>query len=190
MSLLTLTGAGLTSIIMGGTIASNATSITDDQTAPDMIDFTEWSNPGNAQTQNDTDATNPVTVAFPDNASSYLKALNYGDFSSIADGATIDLVTVYIRRKLTASGAQTVNDHVVKLVKGGTVSGNNKADLVTDYTDSYSIITYSYTPAQWGVTLTGADVKATDFGCVFSCKVTEFCSGVSVDHIYMEITYS
>lgn len=74
----------------------------------------------------------------------------------------------------TVSGSVfTVRDVNVKLVKGGTVSGDNKADTGTDWPSSDTDKTYGGAADLWGVTLTESDVEASDFGVVINAQFVE-----------------
>ena len=61
-----------------------------------------------------------------------------------------------------------VKDLEVKLVQGGTIGGDNKADTGTNWTGSDTVITYGTSSDLWGRTWTAAQVKASDFGAVIA----------------------
>lgn len=115
----------------------------------------------------------------------YLKGTNF-NFSSIPSGATIDGVQLLIRRSQTdISGG--VSDSVVRLVKGGTVSGANKSTGAS-WPASNVNVTYGGPTDLWGLTLTDTDVKDSSFGAVLSAV----CSGDSgfVRYFQMTIYYT
>lgn len=148
-----------------------------------------WSNPGNAATTNNTYATFTDSSA----GSNYLKAVNFG--FAVPSGATINGITVEIERKANVSagggGGARITDLNVKLVKGGTVSGSNKASA-TRWTTSEAYFTYGGAADLWGLTLTDADVNASNFGVVLSVvgNLADGSETGSVDHIRMTVTYT
>ncbi len=146
-----------------------------------------WSNPGNAQTADDAWATasTPGIAAL----SQYLKATNFG--FSIPSNAVIDGVTVKIERHSGAYAGLGVKDNTVKLVKSGSISGDNQADTDTAWPTTDGIKTYGSESDLWNVALTPADVNAADFGVVLSANhynpgpLTSY-----IDHITITINYT
>ncbi len=122
------------------------------------------------------------------NISHYLKATSYG--FSIPSTATILGITVEIEKK--CSSATGCIDSSVRLIKGGVVSGNDKADIVTDYPTSDNIYkSYGGSSDLWGLTLTPADINAIDFGVAFASERTAGGSQTfSVDHIKVTVYYN
>lgn len=57
----------------------------------------------------------------------------------------------------------------VKLVKGGTIQGNDNADSAAT-TSSDVFYLYGSATDLWGLTLADTDINASNFGCVFSLK--------------------
>lgn len=99
--------------------------------------------------------------------SKYAKMTNYG--FSIPTGATIDGIEVEVERhSLADSGGDFGVDLSVRLVKGGTFTGDDKADTTTHWptTDAYK--TYGGATDLWGETWTAADINSTGFGFGFS----------------------
>lgn len=119
---------------------------------------TAWSNPGNITTATDSAnaSANNITKS---GTSQYLHATNF-DFSSIPVGATIDGIDV-LRRE--GSSTANVQDHTVQLIVGGTRSGDNKATGTT-WTTSASTETFGGASDLWGLSLSRADVVASNFG--------------------------
>lgn len=146
-----------------------------------------WSNPGNVATSNDVRA-----IASSGGATShYLNCSNFG--FAIPAGSTINGVTVSIERmsnRLTA--VRYAIDSTVSLVKGGTVSGSNKADLVAKWPLTEAVATYGGASDLWGLTLTDSDVNASTFGVVLSAFVTHDIASTSgqVDFISITIDYT
>lgn len=124
-----------------------------------------WTNPGNAGASDSSYAT--ATSAGLN--SHYLKATNFG--FSVPAGATITSIKVDVLRKQDNSfGGDTV-DVVLKLVKGGAVTGNDKHSA-SSWPTSDATASYDYSLATWGVALTPADVNASDFGVVLAVNTS------------------
>lgn len=157
----------------GGTFADDAS-----------VGTVAWSNPSNAQTSNDARAT--ATSITTNVVSHYLKATNFG--FSIPSGATIDGILVEIER--SASTSNNNKDNSIKIVKGGTIQGNEKA--VADAwptTDAYA--SYGGAADLWGLTWTPTDINAADFGVVVSAQsYSGGLLGARVDHIRITIYYT
>ncbi|MBK7172938.1 MAG: T9SS type A sorting domain-containing protein [Bacteroidales bacterium] len=141
--------------------------------------------------------TNPTRVTADDNSyssaavnnstSNYLKATGYG--FAIPSGATINGITVTIGRYGTTGSGADVRDNVVKLVKGGTIVGNNLAVTGTDWTNSETAVNYGSTSNLWGTTWTSSDINASDFGVVLAVNSTNSRTA-NVDYIRVSITYT
>lgn len=65
----------------------------------------------------------------------------------------------------------TVNDNSVKLVKAGSVVGDDKADTDTDWPLDGTAKIYGGPTDLWGTTWTPAQVNATDFGVALSATI-------------------
>lgn len=120
--------------------------------------------------------------------SHYIKCTNFG--FSIPGGSTINGITVEVERKKTGTG--TVKDNIVKLVKGGTISGTDKADTATAWPTSDAYATYGSSSDLWGLSLTDTDVNDSTFGVAISTTLTNSKLAVTanVDHIRMTVTYT
>lgn len=77
-------------------------------------------------------------------------------FSSNGTGAFVGL-----------SGTGTIAEDTVKLIKGGTVSGDNKSTGAT-LPSVYTYVNYGTSIDLWGVTLAYSDINASDFGVAFA----------------------
>lgn len=117
---------------------------------------------------------------------------NYSLSSSIPASATIRGVVVEIERHGSNNTAtRYIVDHTVQLIKGGTAQGDNKADTVTQWlTTEYTKITYGSPTDLWGLTLTRADVVASDFGVRFTAQGREqnFVDTTSADVQFIRVT--
>jgi hypothetical protein len=129
------------------------------------IGVAAWSGLTNIASSNNVDAT--VTNS-PGDISQYLKQTNYP--FSIPAGALIVGIEVYIEHR--ANGSGRTEDYAVYLVKGGVISGTNKA-VAGSWPGSDTGRTYGGPTDLWGLTLTRADVLSSDFGCVISTQETE-----------------
>lgn len=144
-----------------------------------------WSTPTNAQVD---DGTNTTVTGVADSTvqTHYLKALNF--LFSIPAGSTINGVTLEIKKMIVMG---TGKDNIVKLVKAGTVSGNDKADTATSWgTIAYK--TYGSSADLWGLTLTPSDINDSTFGAVISASITSSvgAGSVGVDAIRITIDYT
>lgn len=83
----------------------------------------------------------------------------------------------------------SVQDAVVKLVKGGSVVGSNYGLTSTEWPGSLAYQSYGGQADLWGTTLTPANVNANDFGFVLSVDCTTG-SVAKVDHALMRIYYT
>ncbi|MCR4339413.1 MAG: glycine-rich protein [Gemmatimonadaceae bacterium] len=117
-----------------------------------------------------------------------------GGGSSYADPAvTSDTTHTQGYASATGNGALTftysgdVVDNVVRLVRGGTVVGDDKA-AATQWPSVDTYKTYGGATDMWGTTLTPAQVNAADFGVVLSATVTT--GTAEVDHVRMTIHYT
>lgn len=151
-----------------------------------------WSSVDSAKVSDDARATASKPTAGTSTSSHYLKATNFG--FSIPSGATIDGVSVSIERSASNnSSPKRVSDDVVKLVKGGAVSGANKA-AAGNWVTTDSAVSYGGAADLWSLSLTDTDVNASDFGVVLSCLFI-YSSGkgqlsARVDYISITIYYT
>lgn len=145
-----------------------------------------WSDTDNAKTSNDTYATATLTGNV---TSHYLKLTNLG-FALPAD-AVVKGIIVSIERKPTNAAGQSVKDSTIKLVKGGVVSGDNKA-TTADWTTTEQYHTYGTTTDLWGLSWAYSDINASDFGVVISVASGSTASGgiANIDHVKVTVYYT
>ncbi len=62
-------------------------------------------------------------------------------------------------------------DNSIKLVKNGVISGNEKSVGAALSSPAYTLNTYGGETDTWGLSLTPADINASDFGVVYSAKI-------------------
>lgn len=115
----------------------------------------------------------------------YLKASNFG--FALPSTATVSGVQVDVEKK--AGTASNVTDTVVKLVKGGTVSGSDKSSASAWGTsDAYT--SYGGASDLWGVALAYSDINASTFGFVISCSAASVPETAYIDHIRITVYYT
>jgi hypothetical protein len=145
-----------------------------------------WAAPGAAAGSNDDAAAVTFTVFVSGETTEGLHATNFS--FSIPAGATIDGIIVEVERSKTFT---SVFDLSVKLIKGGTVSGNDKlsADAWPD-TDAYK--TYGSASDLWGLTWTVSDINASNFGMQISAQEGGSGGGgeAFIDHIRITVHYT
>ncbi len=147
-----------------------------------------WSNPDRVAASDDSKANASSTANV---TTHYLKATNFG--FSIPVGATVNGVTVEIERMTTNNAAaRNTIDNIVKLVKGGVISGTDKADTVSKWPIADAYASYGGAADLWGLTLTYSDVNAADFGVAISANTTSDGATINarIDHIRITIEYT
>lgn len=138
--------------------------------------------------------TNPTNAALSDNSyatavllitqiSNYLKVTNFG--FNIPLDATISGITVSVER--SSNTLNGTHDSSVKLIKGGTISGNDKASA-NIWPTADAAATYGSATDLWGLTLTPANVNASDFGVVISA-VADLASTMQIDYVSITVEY-
>ena len=140
---------------------------------------TAWSNPTNAKTSNDAYAT--VTLDSPD-ASKSILATNFG--FSLPNRAVISSIEILVEAKASAPLSALLN---IQPVVNGLIYSSTKPTRYLSTSDG------DMTPdtGGWIVTLSGDDVRATNFGCVVKAIVDDGAGiTVSVDHIKMFLYYT
>jgi hypothetical protein len=147
-----------------------------------------WTNTNNIITSGTPYTTsNSIAVSASTN---YLYGSSY--VFSIPPRATIDGIEVTIKKQASGSGA--VQDSIVKIVKGGVVSGNNKA--VSDYWSStgsglWTTTVYGGPTDKWGLTLSRKDVKLSSFGVVISAINNGVSSKTAlIDYMEIKVYYT
>ncbi|MBL0356920.1 MAG: Ig-like domain-containing protein [Chitinophagaceae bacterium] len=142
-----------------------------------------WTTPGNITTTGTPYATQNLAAGATTN---YLQASNYG--FSIPSGATINGITLTIRKQVATT--PNMFDNIVRIVKGGVVTGNNLASG-TAWPNSFGITTYGSSSNLWGTTWTAADINASNFGVVLSATSGSGSTRqLDVDYIQVTVTYT
>ncbi|KKL66712.1 hypothetical protein LCGC14_2142230 [marine sediment metagenome] len=147
-----------------------------------------WLNPTNVFTSNDSRARAPLDDSGPQ--SHYLKATN---FSFALTGCTsVDGITVEIERSEGGLDLPVVSDAFVKIVRGGTIGGTDKA-AAGAWPTTDAIQSYGGVADLWGLSWTCAQVTASNFGVAISagcdCGFEEI-EDARIDHMKITVTFS
>jgi hypothetical protein len=147
-----------------------------------------WTNTANVQSSDNTYATASLGNSATSN---YIKATNFG--FSLPSTATIVGIVVEVERH--ASAATRVYDNSIRLVKGGTIGGNDKGTGTGGTAwangDPNTYVTYGSSSDLWGLAWTYSDINASTFGVVVSAIRNNLGANItaSVDHIRITVHY-
>lgn len=149
-----------------------------------------FSIPGNAIISDDSRSSAKALLILLNGNTHYLKVTGFG--FSIPPLATITGIKVEVEKSAwDISILASVRDNEVKLVKGGAVVGDNRANG-SSWNDSDNYNIYGDTTDTWGATLSPIDVNASNFGIVFSARINGLLSlipSARVDHIRVTVFY-
>lgn len=150
------------------------------------IGTSSWSSPGNVTSSNDSRASTGVPAS--GGISHYLKATNFG--FSVPAGATIDGIYVECECLHFTGGGPDIFDSSIRLVIGGSFTGDNKADGTGwPYSDTYKV--WGGSSDLWGTTPSVSDVNASDFGVGISARNTAGGErSAHIDHIRITVYYT
>lgn len=147
----------------------------------------------------DTAATAALDAAYTIAASNasgtrYSRDLRLSNFGfSVPAGATINGVVAHIHRKYYYPVGGGCYDYVVKLVKAGAITGDNKASADMWGIGTIQDITYGAADNLWGVSLGVDDVNASNFGLVLQVYHVSALVRViesHVDYVTMTVYYT
>lgn len=145
----------------------------------------DWTTPGNIT--NTSDASYATAVFAMAGNTDNLLGKNYG--FTIPNNAIINGIVLTVNRRTNAiNGGRITRDNVVSLVKGGVVTGNNKA-VATAYGTTFSVATYGSSTDTWGTTWTPADINDVNFGAVISVNANNSLTA-TVDYLRITIHYT
>lgn len=132
-----------------------------------------WTTPGYAAA-----ADGVYAVRTSGYGTNYLKLtdFDFGDSGGVPADATINGITVTIKRRRQGTGS--VVDSVVRLVVGDVMVGDNKAKA-SNWPTSAEEASYGGGADTWGLTVTAAQIRASDFGVALA--VTQPASGASAE---------
>ncbi|PWB51400.1 MAG: hypothetical protein C3F13_13230 [Anaerolineales bacterium] len=125
-----------------------------------------WQNPGNISDQ-DTITASALLIGRV--TSNYLQGSEFG--FNVPPEATITGIELTINRAVSDHNAG-VYDNVVKLVKNGSIIGENRALTSTIWTTAFTLVTYGGPTDLWGESWLPEDVNNTNFGAVISVSRT------------------
>jgi len=149
-------------------------SIVDDAS----IGTVTWSNPSNAASSDDSYAT--AAVVF--NQTHYLWCDDFG--FSIPSGATIQGIEVKVEASYSGGFSCSLNH--VRLIKGGTITGDDNGGQAVTGTDT--VYTFGGAADLWGASWAYSDINASNFGAAVTA--TGAFSTARVDHIQIKVTYT
>lgn len=136
--------------------------------------------PSNAQFSDDVYATCGLLLG---QVSNYLKVTNFNFM--IPMNSTITGVTVNVERNATSLSA--ISDSSVRLVKGGVISGDDKASP-SAWTTSDLVATYGSSTDLWGLSLTPSDINDPNFGTVINASAS-LVATVNIDQVTIIVDY-
>lgn len=125
-----------------------------------------WTNPSNALIADDTRAVASAVAASA--ITQYLKGTMSGNVFDVPAGATIVGIELAIEK--SAQNASSIRDNVLRLLIGGVISGNDKADTTNSWSTLDTVVTYGTPSDLWGLTPAPSDINATNFGFVLAAK--------------------
>ena len=143
-----------------------------------------WTNPGNVVANDDANAT--VTSVPAGGITHYLQATNFG--FNIPSGSTIFGIQATIGKSNSGGTGNDIRDNIVSLIKGGAITGNNKAATGVDWPTSETPTTYGSSSDTWGTTWTPDEINASDFGLALSVTNAHPSTAKNAAVDYMQIT--
>lgn len=177
----------------GGGPASQGPNYGSAASSDNSVGSLVWSNPSYANSATDGNLSASVSATDMPFETQYLKLSGYG--FSIPSGATINGITVNIRRQRSTNFTTDGWDVKLYLLKGGVVSGNNKAATTTLWPSSvtgFQVATYGGASDLWGGTWTPSDINSSSFGIVLSASTAAVKGkgGLRVEYINIKIDYT
>ena len=124
----------------------------------DLNEGMDWQDPGEIVSPGEPYAT--ATLTQGSLYSDYLQGTDYGFV--IPDDVTITGIEVAVNRRVITHNAN-IMDYELRLLKDGTVTGENKASDVT-WPTSFTVETYGGPTDLWGADWTPADINSPYFG--------------------------
>jgi hypothetical protein len=156
----------------------------------DTVGSFAWSNPSNAKTSNDSDASASPLASDAEYDSEYLKATNFG--LAVPVGSTIDGIEVEIEMSCGYDFGTQPTENEVKIVKSDGGIGSTNRATGANIPGSDSSVSYGGSSDLWGETWSSTDINDIDFGVVFSGTTYSdpFGQIISVDHIQIKVYYT
>ena len=150
-----------------------------------------WTGPGNIFANDGVSATASVSSGNTTTTTQYLQATNFG--FAIPANANITGIQVSMNRFGSASaGTNNVQDNIVSLIKGGTITGNDNSLAGNWSATNTFVANYGTTTDLWGTTWTPAQINAANFGVALSVFIRRSSGTVmaSVDYVTITVSYS
>jgi hypothetical protein len=148
-----------------------------------------WTSPGNAFSEN---ASNATAGLGRNVTSNWLKCTNFGFTTGmIATGSIINGFVVTVKRSVSSSNS-TTTDAGIRLVKGGTIDTTDRS-TTTAWPTSLTSEDHGASNDLWGNTWTVSDVTASNFGAAVAAahgSTTNSTLTFSVDVITITISYT
>jgi len=187
VSLVLVTAVQTAMPVQAASSGPNSGSTTADDSSIGAI---AWSTPSNALTQDDAYATASLTKV--NQISHYLKVTGFG--FSIPSSATIKGIAVEVDRfASTGTGGTRVSDNSIRLVKGGAISGDNKASAsLWPSSDTDTYLSYGNSTDLWGLSWAPADINNASFGVAISAKKdgSNGNRNAYIDHVRITVYYN
>lgn len=143
-----------------------------------------WTSPGNITLD---DGSIASASGMASSTSHYIKGTNFS--FSIPAGATINGILVEWK---VAGGATGSTQNSIKMVKGGTISGNNKSTGANLPIATPAYVSFGGSADLWGLSWTVSDINASNFGTVFASTQAAADLGIQhkADAVRITITYT
>lgn len=152
-----------------------------------------WNNVIAGDVSDNSYATASVSLGLLSSANThYLTATGFG--FSIPSGASITGIKVEIEKRYSVllGVLSSISDNAVRLIKGGLISGNNKAAGAWSSSDTYS--SYGGSSDTWGQSWSPADINSASFGVAISASISSGLSALTlealVDHFRVTIYFN
>lgn len=151
------------------------------------VGTTAWGDVANAATD---DSQNATATLGGSAISNYLKCTNRTG-AAIPTGSTIN--GFEIKYEAGSGVTATGKDHTLKMVKGGSIVGNNLANTGVNWQNPSTIQTRGSSSELAGTTWTAEEVNASNFGVALACQrvggTSPNIAGL-VDYVQVEIFYT
>lgn len=166
----------------------NGTSFTTEN--PGGLFNFNFSNTGNVATSNDSYSSASSILALLVGNTYYLKVTGFG--FTLPSYAAICGIRVQIEKRASGLGLwSTISDNQVRIIKGGTILGTNKA-TATDWPTSDVTGNYGGASDLWGTSFTPEEVNAAGFGVAISVHIegVVVVPSAEIDNIRIAIDYN
>jgi hypothetical protein len=157
------------------------------RTTNNAIGTVDWSGAANINAEDGATADVTLGTGAAGIYSYYLQGTNFQ--FSIPSDATINGVVVEVKKK-SPTGGSHFYDQSVRLMQGGDIVGDDKADAGS-WPQGFGVTTYGSSSDLWGLSWTPSQINSYQFGVVFAARDTADSSAVgSVDYIRVTVYYT